>query len=63
MQRAKAKMEARETHPERNLGNEKNKRLRRTGRDGGEGDGLRFNSINSSKPNTRVIIKNHPISH
>lgn len=28
-----------------------------------EGDGLRFNSINSSKPDSHVIIKNHPIYH
>lgn len=27
------------------------------------GDGLRFNSINSSKPDSHVIIRNHPISH
>lgn len=28
-----------------------------------KGDGLGFNSINSSKPDSHVIIKNHPISH
>lgn len=27
------------------------------------GGGLVFNSINSSKPDSHVIIKNHPISH
>lgn len=28
-----------------------------------KGDGLGFNSINSGKPDSHVIIKNHPISH
>lgn len=28
-----------------------------------EGGGVGFNSINSSKPDSHIIIKNHPISH
>ena len=36
---------------------------RRGGSERSEGGGLGFNSINGSKPDSHVIIKNHPISH